>query len=122
MTYFTARAERSIRRSVRDQFLDVISNARPGYAHNLASVSNEVYMAAIGSDLPTSYSDLVSAMPPSQVAVVYGEEDNTFTPVRSLPIVFEQQGFAGVRSRGDRASNRATPAVVFREADRDVQH
>ncbi len=29
-------------------------------------------------------------MPKDQVAVVYGEEDNTFMAVRSMPMVYEQ--------------------------------
>lgn len=73
------------------KFLDVISNARPGYASNLANVAGVVYGAAVGSDWPTSYGEIVGAMPAIHVAVVYGEEDNAFTPLRALPIVFEER-------------------------------
>ncbi|MBX3209882.1 MAG: hypothetical protein KF764_32935 [Labilithrix sp.] len=83
------------------KFLDVISNARPGYASNLANVAGEVYGAALGSDWPKSYDAIVGAMPASHVAIVYGEEDNTFVPLRFLPIVFEPRAFAIDRaSRG----------------------
>ncbi|MBX3201269.1 MAG: hypothetical protein KF894_24240 [Labilithrix sp.] len=79
------------------RFLDVISNARPGYASNLANVAGVVYGAALGSDWPSSYGEIVAAMPAVQVAVVYGEEDNTFTPLRSLPIVFEERSLVPPR-------------------------
>lgn len=79
------------------KFLDVITNARPGYANNLANVSYLVYKAALLADTPISYRRLIDKMPESHVVVVFGEEDNTFQPAfsfRDLPIVFQQQSFA----------------------------
>jgi hypothetical protein len=73
------------------KFLDVISNARPGRADSLANVSTEVYKAAIGADAPVSYGRMIGAMPAEHVVVVYGEEDNTFFPMRSLPVAFGQE-------------------------------
>ncbi len=79
------------------KFLDVITNAKPGYANNLANISYLVVKAALLADTPISYSRLISRMPESHVVVVWGEEDNAFHPpdsFRHLPIVFQQQPFA----------------------------
>lgn len=73
------------------RFFDVISNARPGRADNLANVSMAVYGAALQADFPVSYDRMIGAMPSEHVAVVYGEEDNSFFPARSMPAVFAQQ-------------------------------
>jgi len=62
------------------KFLDVVTNALPGYADTLASTSSSVLAAAIGADTPTHFNELLSKMPKANVAVVFGEEDNRFTP------------------------------------------
>ena len=62
------------------RFLDVVSNARPGYANNLATISNTLFSAALRADTPRHYRDLITTMPESHVVVVWGEEDNGFTP------------------------------------------
>lgn len=78
------------------RFLDVITNAKPGYANNLANMSYLVYKAALLADTPVSYTRLIGKMPASHVVVVWGEEDNEFQPAFSFrfhPMVFEQQSF-----------------------------
>ena len=78
------------------RFFDVITNARPGYANNLANVSYLVYKAALIADTPVSYTRLIGKMPEAHVIVVWGEEDNRFQPAISFrhhPAVFEQQSF-----------------------------
>ncbi len=62
------------------KFLDVVTNALPGYADTLASVSSSVLAAAIGVDAPKNYNELLSTMPEANIAVVFGEEDNRFSP------------------------------------------
>lgn len=62
------------------KFLDIVGNALPGYANNLARVSNDIYDAVVHADMPMNYNKLLSEMPPSHVVVVFGEEDNRFTP------------------------------------------
>ena len=62
------------------RFLDVMGNARPGYANNLASVSNEILLATLNASIPLDYSSLLARMPESHAAAVYGEEDNAFDP------------------------------------------
>lgn len=62
------------------KFLDVVTNALPGYADTLASVSASLLAAAVGADTPKSYNELLRKMPESNIAVVFGEEDNRFTP------------------------------------------
>ena len=77
-------------------FLDVITNAKPGYANNLANMSYLVYKAALLADTPVSYTRLIGKMPESHVVVVWGEEDNEFQPAFSFrhhPLVFREQSF-----------------------------
>jgi len=62
------------------RFLDVIGNALPGYASNLASMSNTVFDAAVTPDRPKTYDDLMATMPASHIVVVFGEDDNRFQP------------------------------------------
>ncbi len=62
------------------RFLDVVTNALPGYADTLASISSSVLAAAVAADTPKHYNELLSKMPEANVAVVFGEEDNRFTP------------------------------------------
>lgn len=62
------------------KYLDVITNALPGYADTLATISSGVFRAALMSDTPKDYNELLREMPESNVAVVFGEEDNQFTP------------------------------------------
>lgn len=63
------------------KFVDVVSNAQPGQSDNLASVSRVVYDAiVVASDRPITYEAMLREMPQRNVVVVYGEEDNTFSP------------------------------------------
>ena len=78
------------------KYLDIVTNARPGYANNLANISYLVYKAALLADTPISYSRLIGKMPESHVVVVWGEEDNKFQPSYSFrhhPMVFRPQSF-----------------------------
>jgi hypothetical protein len=45
------------------RFLDVIGNALPGYANNLANMSNDVFDAVVQADTPRHYNDLIRGMP-----------------------------------------------------------
>ncbi|HVH44864.1 MAG TPA: hypothetical protein VM925_21070 [Labilithrix sp.] len=60
------------------KFLDVMGNALPGYASNLASMSNTLYDAAIGADAPKNFNEVMRSMPPDHIVAVFGEEDNAF--------------------------------------------
>lgn len=85
------------------RFFDVITNAQPGYANNLANISYLVYKAALMADTPVSYPRLIGKMPDSHVIVVWGEEDNEFQPPRSFrhhPAVFEPRSFGSFAARG----------------------
>lgn len=62
------------------RFLDVVANAMPNLVSEFAKVSSAIYDAAIDADAPRSYRELLAAVPEDQVAVVFGEEDNRFTP------------------------------------------
>lgn len=62
------------------RFLDVVGNALPGYAHNLANMSNDLFDAVVQADAPRHYNDLLRGMPANHIVVVFGEEDNRFTP------------------------------------------
>lgn len=62
------------------RFLDVVGNALPNPVDELARVSNALVGAMIDADQPKSYGALLDAMPEAQIVVVFGEEDNRFTP------------------------------------------
>ena len=81
------------------RFLDVISNARPGYAHHLASVSNEVYTGRDRLGLPDELwrHRRRNAAEPGRGRLRRGGQH---IHARSLVADrLEQQDFAGVRSR-----------------------
>lgn len=60
------------------RYLDVVGNALPGFASNLASVSLVLLRAAAHPEQPRSYNELLDDMPSSHIMVVFGEEDNAF--------------------------------------------
>ena len=62
------------------KYLDMVGNALPGYASNLAQMSNALYDGVVGNAQPKSYNQLLSNMPAEHIVVVFGEEDNRFTP------------------------------------------
>ena len=62
------------------KYIDVMGNALPGYAHNLASISSTLFAAAAKPGEPKHYNDLMTTMPENHIVVVFGEEDNQFTP------------------------------------------
>jgi hypothetical protein len=79
------------------RFLDVISNARPGRADNLANVSNAVYSAVLRADAPITYSHMIREMPSIHMVVVYGEEDNVFGSNQMPYAAYEQTSLSGGR-------------------------
>ena len=62
------------------QFLDVMGNALPGFANNLASMSLTLLGAATKPGTPKTYNELMDSMPTEHLVVVFGEEDNRFKP------------------------------------------
>ena len=62
------------------RFMDVMGNALPGYANNLASMSLTLVGAAVKADQPRSFNQLMESMPQEHLVVVFGEEDNRFKP------------------------------------------
>ncbi len=62
------------------KFLDVMGNALPGFANNLASMSLSLLGAATKPESPKSFNDLMNGMPTEHLVVVFGEEDNRFEP------------------------------------------
>lgn len=43
-------------------------------------MSNDLFDAAVQADTPRHYDDLLRGMPSNHIVVVFGEEDNRFTP------------------------------------------
>ncbi|HSO33603.1 MAG TPA: hypothetical protein VLT33_13815 [Labilithrix sp.] len=62
------------------KFMDVMGNALPGFASNLASMSLTLVGAAVKADEPRSFNQLMESMPQEHLVVVFGEEDNRFKP------------------------------------------
>jgi hypothetical protein len=62
------------------RYLDVFANALPSYAHTNTPVLETFVRAALGADRPKHYNDLLAEMDAEHLAVVFGEDDNTFTP------------------------------------------
>jgi hypothetical protein len=62
------------------KFMDVMGNALPGFANNLASMSLSLLGASLKTDKPKSFNDLMNGMPTEHLVVVFGEEDNRFKP------------------------------------------
>ena len=62
------------------KYMDIVGNALPGYANNLASMSATLFGAVVKSDQPKHYNQLLESMPASHIVVVFGEDDNRFAP------------------------------------------
>jgi len=60
--------------------LDIVSNAMPAYFKDLASGERAIIAGLLDRARPKSYNDLLKDVARAQVAVVMGEEDNTYRP------------------------------------------
>jgi MYXO-CTERM domain-containing protein len=60
------------------KYMDVISNAMPGYFGDGPFMSMTLIRGLV--DPPVTYDDLLSGLDPAQAANVTGEEDNSFVP------------------------------------------
>lgn len=62
------------------RYLDVVANALTSRTESFVETSDVLIDAVLHSDTPRSYSDLLRGMPDRQIPVVFGEEDNHFSP------------------------------------------
>jgi hypothetical protein len=77
------------------KYLDVMRNAMPAYFHALADAAIAVIDAAIASDDPRSYEQILEQIDPAQVVIVTGDEDNEFTPDLSIGTRWEGMSDSG---------------------------
>jgi hypothetical protein len=64
------------------KYLDLVGNALPGFASNLANMSLTLLRAAAHPEQPRSFNELLDDMPEEHIVVVFGEEDNAFSPAK----------------------------------------
>lgn len=62
------------------RYLDVVANALTSRTENFVSTSNSLFGALLHVDSPQRWSDILGRLPEGQIAVVFGEEDNRYTP------------------------------------------
>jgi hypothetical protein len=62
------------------KYIDIINNAMPAFFHDLASTSMATFRGLMSYEAPKTYEQILRNITSVQVALVTGEQDNTFTP------------------------------------------
>lgn len=79
------------------KYLDIITNVMPSM---FASMPRAATSLLKGLTAPTKYEDIFKNIDKSQVILVTGEEDNTYTPAGPKPPVTPPGGFTGLTKTG----------------------
>jgi hypothetical protein len=62
------------------KYIDIINNAMPAFFSDLASTTMATFRGLLAHDAPKTYEQILRNITSVQVALVTGEQDNTFTP------------------------------------------
>ena len=62
------------------KYVDIVTNALPSYFSNMANATMAMVRGLLSYDAPKTYEQIFADIDRSQVVLVSGEEDNTFTP------------------------------------------
>ncbi len=94
------------------KYVDIVLNAMPSYFANMAGSTMHLFRGLVDHANPKTYEQLFSKVSATQVVLVTGEEDNTFTPGGGgLPTTW-----AGLRESGTIAKSAtkkfATPVLA----------
>jgi hypothetical protein len=62
------------------KYLDLVNNAMPAFFHELSNTTMAMFRGLVAHDAPKTFEQIFVAIDSSQVVLVSGEQDNTFTP------------------------------------------
>lgn len=62
------------------KYMEIVTNIMPSYFRSMPNASLEIMRGLLSYDAPKTYDEIFNGVDKSQVIVVTGEEDNTYTP------------------------------------------
>jgi hypothetical protein len=62
------------------KYIDIINNAMPAFFHSMSGATMAIFRGLLNHQEPTTYEKMFSNIDRSQVVLVTGEQDNTYTP------------------------------------------
>jgi hypothetical protein len=94
------------------KYLDLVNNGMPAFFHELSNTTMAMFRGLLAYEQPKTFEQIFRSVDQSQVVLVSGEQDNTFTPGGGgNPVTW-----AGLRETGSvvrsAAKNYATPVVA----------
>lgn len=74
------------------KYMDMVTNAMPAYFASMSSASLALILGLRDHAAPRTYDEMLSTVDSSQVALVTGEEDNTYTPGPDAGVITDWTG------------------------------
>lgn len=62
------------------KYIDIVTNAMPAFFHSMSGATMALFRGMVAHEDPKTYEQLFRAVDSSQVVLVSGEQDNTYTP------------------------------------------
>lgn len=62
------------------KYIDIVNNAMPAFFHSMSGATMAIFRGLVGHQDPKTYEQLFRNVDTSQVVLVSGEQDNTYTP------------------------------------------
>jgi hypothetical protein len=62
------------------KYIDIVTNAMPAFFHSMSGATMALFRGMVNSNDPQTYEQLFRSVDSSQLVLVSGEQDNTFTP------------------------------------------
>lgn len=94
------------------KYIDIVNNAMPAFFHSMTGATMSMFRGLLAYDQPMTYEQIFGRIDSSQVVLVSGEQDNTFTPGGGG----QPQAWAGLNETGSVAKGAtkkwATPVLA----------
>jgi len=62
------------------KYIDIVNNAMPAFFHSMSGATMSMFRGLVNFNEPATYEQIFRGIDSSQVVLVSGEQDNTFTP------------------------------------------
>ncbi|HVK83840.1 MAG TPA: PPC domain-containing protein [Kofleriaceae bacterium] len=62
------------------KYIDIVTNAMPAFFHSMSGATMSLFRGMVNHADPQTYEQMFRSVDPSQLVLVSGEQDNTFTP------------------------------------------
>jgi hypothetical protein len=83
------------------KYIDIVNNAMPAFFHSMTGATMSMFRGLLSYEQPMTYEQIFRTIDSSQVVLVSGEQDNTFTPGGGG----QPQTWAGLTESGTVAKN-----------------